>query len=156
MKKFIFLFLFSLFILNENTCAMETQFRVVEDLSKAPPATVRKTLKVGATEILMGTGLVALSPYVPSLGSKHWNNLGNESSNYDLLSPITLKVFGKTLVLTGARKFISAAHEEYNILRGSRLPPTERTLSLNILNGIRDVGLASLIYVSHQHIPTQK
>ena len=155
MRKIIFLFLISIFLLNKNLYAMDvTQFRVLEDLSNTSPATVRKTLKVGATEVLMGAGLVVLSPHVPSLGSKHssqnWNNRGEVSSSYDLLSPTTLKVLGKTLVLNGARKFISAAHEEYNILRGSRLQPSERSLFLNIKNGVMDLGLASLIYVSHQ------
>ncbi|MBA3813191.1 MAG: hypothetical protein H0X26_01660 [Alphaproteobacteria bacterium] len=154
MMRVVLLFFVGLFFFSENVSAMDTtQFRVLEDLSQKDHPTVRRQLKRGFTEIVLGGGLVVFSPYVPSLGSKH-TSYSRDESTYDLLSPTNVKVFGKTLVLDGARKFASAAYEEYNIFRGSRLPPNERTLSLNIRNGIVDVGLASLIYLGHQYIPS--
>lgn len=153
-KKLFFLFLISLFLFSENVWSMNPdEFRVLEDLRLAEPTTVRRNLKVGFTEVLLGGGLVVLAPYVPTLGSTYGNHKYNHS-NYDLISPTTIKVLGKTLVLNGARKFISAAHEEYNIFRGSRLPESDRTLSRKVRNGLIDIGLATAIYVSHQYIPS--
>jgi hypothetical protein len=152
--RIILFLLAALFLISDNISAMNAhEFRVLEDLRSVDPMTVRKNLKIGFTEVVLGGGLVVLAPYVPSLGATP-GSYRNDKPNYDLVSPTTVKVLGKTLVLNGARKFISAAHEEYNILRGCRLPENERTLSLNIRNGIVDIGLAGAIYVSHQYIPS--
>ncbi len=145
-KKILSLLL-TLFTLSD-VYAIE-QIHLLEDFSNTEPPIVRQQLKLGFTEMMMGGTLVMASRHVPSLGSKNTSR----EYDYDLLSPTTLKVFGKALVFSGTRKFISAANEEYNIFRGSRLQENQRTLLRGIRNGVVDICLAGCIYYSHQHIP---
>ncbi|MBS0271794.1 MAG: hypothetical protein JSR85_04025 [Proteobacteria bacterium] len=123
-------------------------FSILTDLSKESEDRVNQILKVSIVEVGLGAFMVNFSPYVPALGSSV-----NQPKN--AIGPDAIKVMGRSLTIHGLRELISAAHEKYNIWRGSRLPPAEAASRVRaVRNAFADVGLAIVLHKSQTFIPT--
>ena len=74
-------------------------------------------MKKGFAQIGLGGILVLSAPYAPHLGGRNSRSYNRyEPYDYDLFSPTTMQLMGKTLCLHGLREFLAAVNEKYNIL----------------------------------------
>lgn len=119
--------------------------QILENLSKTDEKTVRKKLIKGGATVAVSS-FVFLSPSYLYSSFPFFNGIKKPLD-------IAAKTTALPALLYGAREFTSALHEEYQILRGSRLPEEQRTFLRGICNGVMDVVLASSIHAAQHYLP---